>query len=89
MLVGRWGIMWRPLRGTLQKASRIIVACMKLHNFIASNGSIAIPDVYEEDNFGHSEAPDHAVYAQDEVNTDDGQHRRPRLGDLGIMRCMY
>jgi DDE superfamily endonuclease len=78
MLVGRWGIFWRPIRAALPKASRVVVVCMKLHNFIVSNGSIAVPDAYEEDSILHHDAPDYSVHAQDELDTDFATHRRRR-----------
>jgi hypothetical protein len=31
-LIGRWGIFWRALRGALSRHSRIVAACMILHN---------------------------------------------------------
>jgi hypothetical protein len=78
MLVWRWGIFWRPIRAALPKASRLVVVCMKLHNFIVSNGSIAVPDAYEEDSIQHHDAPDYSVHAQDELDTDGARHRRRR-----------
>jgi DDE superfamily endonuclease len=78
MLVGRWGVFWRPIRADLPKASRLIVVCMKLHNFIVSNGSIAVPDAYEEDSIKHHDAPDYLVHAQDELDADGARHRRRR-----------
>jgi DDE superfamily endonuclease len=57
MMVGRWVIFWRPTRGTVQKPSRAVVVCMNLHNFIISQGSIAVPDIFEEDNEQHRDAP--------------------------------
>jgi DDE superfamily endonuclease len=86
MLVGRWGIFWRPIRGSVQKASRVVVVCMKLHNFIISQGSIAVPDVYEEDNEQHRDAPDRAVHFQDGVDTDDVMHRRRRDLESSFLR---
>ena len=34
--VARWGILWRPLRTTLETSIRIIRACMLLHTFCLS-----------------------------------------------------
>jgi hypothetical protein len=34
VVVARWGILWSPLRCSLSKASKIIVVCCKLHNYI-------------------------------------------------------
>jgi hypothetical protein len=51
---------------------------MKLHNFIISQGSIAVPDIFEEDNEQHRDASDRSVHFQDDVYTDDIMHRRRR-----------
>jgi hypothetical protein len=56
----------------------MVVACMKLHNFIVSNGSIAVSDAYEEDNAQNLDAPDYSVHAQDGLDTDGARHRRRR-----------
>jgi DDE superfamily endonuclease len=34
VIVGRWGILWSPMRCTLKKATRIVVVVCKLRNFI-------------------------------------------------------
>lgn len=34
MIVGRFGILWSPLRHDLKKSSLIIVVCCRLHSFI-------------------------------------------------------
>jgi hypothetical protein len=34
VIVGRFGVLWSPMRCTLVKAARIVVVCCKLHNFI-------------------------------------------------------
>jgi hypothetical protein len=56
----------------------MVVVCMKLHNFIVSKGSIAVPDAYEEDNAQHVDAPENSVHAQDGLDTDGARHRRRR-----------
>ena len=33
LLVGRWGVLWRPLRVPLRRQARLILALCKLHNF--------------------------------------------------------
>ena len=32
MLVARWGVLWRPMRCTLERATHIVRACMVLNN---------------------------------------------------------
>jgi hypothetical protein len=68
----------RPIRVALPKELRMVVACMKLHNFIVSTGSIAVPGAYEEDNAQLIDASDYSVHAQDGLGTDGARHRRCR-----------
>jgi hypothetical protein len=72
--------------GTKQKASRVVVVCMKLHNFIISQGSIAVTDIFEEDNEQHRDAPDWSVHFQYDLETDDIMHRRRRDLDSSSLR---
>lgn len=44
LLVGRWGIFWRPLRVQLKNQPKLIYAISKLHNFCIDEG-----DVIEEE----------------------------------------
>jgi hypothetical protein len=62
----------------VQKESRVVVVCMKLHKFSISQGSIAVPAIFEEDNEQHRDAPDRSVHFQDDVDTEDIMHRRRR-----------
>ena len=39
MLVNRWGILWKPLRCDLARASVVVGVCCKLHNFIIDEGN--------------------------------------------------
>lgn len=34
MIVGRWEIIWRPLLFHVEKESKIVLVCLKIHNFI-------------------------------------------------------
>ena len=47
MLINRWGILWKPLRVPLPKCSRVVIVCMKLHNFILDNGNPVVPSAIE------------------------------------------
>jgi hypothetical protein len=33
-VVGRFGVLWSPMKCSIVKAARIVVVCCKLHNFI-------------------------------------------------------
>jgi hypothetical protein len=59
MLVNRWGILWQPMRCDLRKVPRVVLVCMKLHNFIIDQGNSAFPDaiVYEEPRNGTKGLP--------------------------------
>ena len=46
LLVGRWGVLWRPLRVPLHRQARLILALCKLHNFCLDEN----PAVYAEVN---------------------------------------
>lgn len=37
VLAARWGILWRPWRVSLGKASQLVTVCCKLHNFITDH----------------------------------------------------
>jgi hypothetical protein len=56
---------------------------------IIRHGSIAVPDLYSEDNLQHSESPDHSVHAQDELNTDNVQGGRRRDLETSALRDEY
>jgi hypothetical protein len=34
VIVSRWGILWSPLRYSLEKSTKIVIVCAKLHDFI-------------------------------------------------------
>jgi DDE superfamily endonuclease len=53
MLVGRWGILWRPMRLRVAKASQVALVCCKLHNFIIDhNGRGTLPVILSSDTGG-------------------------------------
>jgi hypothetical protein len=88
MLVGRWGIFWRPLRTTVDKAAQIVLTCMKLHDFVLDNEDHDIPLPCGVDTASHTQYPDYQVYEQSQADTQ--QPRLPRTtpedkgpGDVG------
>jgi hypothetical protein len=89
ILVARWGILWRPLRTSVGKATTIILALAKLHNYIIDNdGMITIPRPSGCDSATHREPADMAVLLQDQLDTDDALHRRRRDLEYSTLRQM-
>ena len=41
MLVRRWGVLWRPLECSLEENTRIVMVCMKLHNYCQRHGFLS------------------------------------------------
>lgn len=48
--MGRWGILWKPMRCKLERVGLVVRVCMKLHNFIIDQGGSTVPfaEVYED-----------------------------------------
>jgi DDE superfamily endonuclease len=99
ILVARWGILWRPLRVPIDKSGQIILACVKLHNFVLekadssrnhlySNAS-TVPDPSNVDTSGHGEAADTRVHLRDEVDLDEPLHKRRRDLEVSSHREMF
>jgi hypothetical protein len=99
ILVARWRILWRPLRVPIDKSGQIILACVKLHNFVLemadssrnhlySNAS-TVPDPSNIDTSGHGEAADSRIHLQDEVDLDEPLHKRRRDLEASSPREMF
>jgi DDE superfamily endonuclease len=100
MLIGRWGVSWRPLRTTIDKAAQIALVCMKLHDCIVETDSADVPRPSTVDTCSHTVSPDYEVHEQDQLDTNDSLHRRRRdlegseqrvlltsvVADLGLAR---
>jgi DDE superfamily endonuclease len=95
MLVARWGILWRPLRVNIDKSARIVVVCMKLHNYILesceglpldSASNSLVPEPSGIDDLGHLDPADREIHLQDEHDTDERQHKRRRDKENCIVR---
>lgn len=79
MLVGRWGILWKPLRLSVGKAAQIVAVCCKLHNFIIDHACIVnIPPRTQSDVDNSSDPIDQTVHLQDDCDTHNELHRRRR-----------
>lgn len=73
VLVGRWGILWRSLRVSVDKASQIALVCCKLHNFIIERTqSCNMASNDPSDVTGH----EMEVHLQDECVPDEQGRRR-------------
>jgi hypothetical protein len=98
MLVARWGVLWRPLRVSIEKVGQVAIVCMKLHNYIIerseilqSDGetSVTIPDPSTLDTRGHTEVADMSLNFQDELDMDEQMHRRRRDLEPSDLREMF
>jgi hypothetical protein len=88
VVVARWGILWSPLRCSRAKASKILVVCCKLHNYIIDQqdkagitaGVPSVPAV-EPDNHTQGQAQ---VFVQDVLHLDleASRHVRQRPCEL-------
>lgn len=76
MLVGRWGILWRPLRCSPRKKAGVIVTYCKPHKCIVENGRGAtLPPPSWKDEDGNTEPAECAVHLQDNCDLDTQIHR--------------
>lgn len=80
-LVGRWGILWKPIRFSLPTATRSIRVCAKLHNFLIDRSS-AVPPVLRDDTIGGSGE----VLFQDRHDSDTRLRHRRRDGEKCPLR---
>jgi DDE superfamily endonuclease len=71
ILVGRWGILWRPLRTSVAKSTLIILTLAKLYNFIIDSGSmLTVPRASDFNCSSHLEPAEMAVLLQYHLDTD-------------------
>ena len=56
ILVGRWGILWKPLRVPLHRAPVVIESCMTLHNLCIDQ---SVPQEIRPPKQSHSGNPSH------------------------------
>jgi hypothetical protein len=77
VIVGRWGILWSPMRCTLKKATRVVVVC-KLHNFIIDERLAREGTQSTADEFSTTPADaDNLVAGAAEVHIQDILHCEP------------
>jgi hypothetical protein len=82
------GNFWRPLRCNVVKASRIVMVCMKLHNFIIDRESLAVPDPSNFDAVSEVTLEDACVLFQDEADNDYSSRRRRRAVQSSKLRVV-
>ena len=75
-LVRRWGILWRPLECSLQENTRIVMVCMKLHNYCQRRGFYAHGGCRERGEVDGAGASPEA-WLQNDLHMDDS-HRGVR-----------
>jgi hypothetical protein len=82
MLVGRWGILWRPIRLRVAKASQVVLVCCKLQNFIIDhNGRGTLPFILSSDTGGELRE----IHLQDDCDSSEEIHRRRRDLELSSL----
>jgi DDE superfamily endonuclease len=98
MLVARWGVLWRPLRVPINKSTRVVIVCMKLHNYIIefrqgitsdSTSNLDFLEPSEIDNVGHAEPANKNINLQDEHDTDVLLHKRRRDKEECVVRSEF
>jgi hypothetical protein len=79
VIVSRWGILWSPFRCSLEKSTKIIIVCTKLHNFIlderAKNMGMDSSTEFEVP----GPDPDNDVQGNTEVYLQDLLHMEPEV----------
>jgi len=86
MLVARWGVLWRPLRLSVAKSSRVALVCCKLHNFILQNAEhVSTPYLLASDVAGGRGE----IHLQDQCDASQGLHRRRRDLEQSSMRHVF
>jgi hypothetical protein len=81
MSIGRWGVFWRPLLTTIEKAAQIVLVCIKLHHCIVETDCADVPLPRTLDICSLTVSPDYEVHEQDQLDTNDSLHRRRRDAD--------
>jgi hypothetical protein len=89
MLAGRQGIIWHPLRRNIVKASRIVIACMKLHNFIIDLESLAVPGPSDIDAVSEATLEETYVIFQDEADIYHSSQRRRRAVESSKLQELF
>jgi hypothetical protein len=95
VVVGRFGVLWSPMRCTIVKAARIVVVCCRLNNFIIEervrreganiDHGAGAPVGSDPDNHVLG-APD--VFSQDDLHCEPEVARHVRQGDGAVRESM-
>jgi len=81
-LVGRWGILWKPLRFPLPFVTQVLRVCAKLHNFLKDRARCDAKDLLEHDAAGESGE----VHLQGDCDLDETRRNRNRTGEKCALR---
>jgi len=81
-LVGRWGILWKPLRFPLRFVTQVLRVCAKLHKFLKDRASCDAEDLLEHDAAGGSGE----VHLQGDCDLDETRRNRNRAGEKFPLR---
>jgi len=70
MLVARWGVLWRPLKCTLENNAKAGVVFFKLHNFILDNSDdYDVPPPSGHDDGHHGKLATGTIYKTNVIST--------------------
>jgi hypothetical protein len=85
IIVSHFGILWSPMRCSVEKAALIVVVCCRIHNFSLQNPA----EQNEAETFCAPPDPDNRVNGRPTVFTQDELHvdARPRLHRPAENRC--
>jgi len=74
-IVGRWGVLWRPIRFSVSCAALIVRVCARLHNFLVERSSPRVDESLWVDCVGGGSS---ALIMQDQCDLDDRLRQRRR-----------
>ena len=80
--VGRWGILWKPLRFPLPVVTQTLRVCAKLHNFLIERASCNVESSLEDDVAGGSGE----VHLQGDCYLDETRRNRNRASEKCPLR---
>jgi len=81
-LVGRWGILWKPMRFPLPVVTKTLRVCAKIHNFLIDRDSCSLVDPLESDIAGGSGE----VHLQGDCDMDEARRHRNRTSEKCPLR---
>ena len=76
-LIGRWGILWKPMRFSLPVFTKTLLVCAKIHNFLIDRDSCSLVDLLASDIAGGSGQ----VHFQGDCDMDEARRHRNRTSE--------